>query len=102
MATISDDLLAAMALYCRLELNDENVRSELTSYYHSAVSYLYGAGIIAPADDHPLRHSYDSVVRAMVLDEYDNRGRQSEDKLVENPAFRMRLNQLKFSLGVPQ
>lgn len=92
-----EDRRAALMTYCRLDeltAEDEALLGEL---YEDAVSYMTTAGISEPTAG-ARAAQYHTCVAALVLDAWDHRGTQTGDRaLVDNPAFRRRLNQLKLS-----
>jgi len=69
----------------------------LEDLYWDAVSFLEEAGVPMPPDDTPRRAKYDLCVKAIVLENYDNRGATSDKSFAVNPAFRNRINQLKLT-----
>lgn len=89
---------AALVAYCKIDDLDENDAALLDSMYFDAVDYLAGAGVSAPEEGSGRAAKYDQCVNALVLDAWDHRGTQTAGQaLVENPAFRRRLNQLKLT-----
>ena len=74
----------------------------LDQAWDSAESYLEGAGVTRPGPENAGRLAlWLSVMLAMVLDEYDQRGAQFDaGKLQDNPVFRRKLTQLKLSEGI--
>lgn len=96
-----EDRKAALLTYCRLDeltVEDEEL---LKVFYEDAVGYMTTAGVAEPTDG-PRAAQYHVCVAAMVLDAWDHRGTQTGDKaLVDNPAFRRRLDQLKLSEPEP-
>lgn len=90
---------ALLLAYCQLDEEDlsEADKILLEREYVRAVDYLAGAGVSMPTDPGRLAR-YDSLVDAMVLDRWDNRGTQTAGyTLTANPAFRHDLNQLKLT-----
>ena len=93
---------AALLAYCRIDELSEDDTALLESMYFDAVDYLAGAGVSAPEEGSGRAAQYDQCVNALVLDAWDHRGSQTAGQaLVENPAFRRRLNQLKLTEPVP-
>ena len=88
---------ALLLAYCQLDEEDlsEAEHALLEREFHRAVDYLANAGIRVPTA--PARKArFDSLVDALVLDRWDNRGIQTAGyTLSANPAFRADLNQLK-------
>lgn len=92
----------ALMTYCRLDELTEADEALLEAFYEDAVGYMTTAGVTEPAEGHRLAQ-YNTCISALVLDAWDHRGTQTGDKaLVENPAFRRRLNQLKLSEPEPE
>lgn len=88
---------AALLAYCRLDELTAEDETLLEALYEDAVSYMTQAGVAEPVSG-PRLAQYNTCVSALVLDAWDHRGSQTGDKaLVENPAFRRRLNQLKLT-----
>ena len=102
MMTIGDERWDSLLDYCKLtELKgDPEVQRLIPIFYQDAVGYMAGAGIAEPAEDTPRRAQYDLCINALVLDAWDHRDMtEPSNQVTENPAFRRRLNQLKFSEG---
>ena len=94
---------AALLAYCRIDELSEDDAELLASMYFDAVDYLAGAGVFAPTEGSGRAAKYDQCVNALVLDAWDHRGTQTAGQaLVENPAFRRRLNQLKLTEPVSE
>ena len=82
---------AALVAYWRIDDLSEDDAALLESMCFDAVDYLAGAGVSAPEE---------GSGRAA---KYDHRGTQTAGQaLVENPAFRRRLNQLKLTEPVSE
>ena len=96
---IPEEFKAQVLAYCREPEPDDADLMVLNQAWDSAKSYLEGAGISQPPAENTARRSqWLSVMLAMVLDEYDQRGGQfTEGKLQDNPVFRRKLNQLKLT-----
>ena len=94
---LTADQRAALLRYCRVDADAEDA-ALIDAGYHAAVAYLLQTGVREPTSD-PLRKSlYDRCVAALVLDYYDLRGTQlAGASLVDNPAFRRAINQLKLT-----
>lgn len=100
--TAFEDRRAALLGYCRLEELTAEEEALLESFYEDAVGYMTTAGVAEPVSATRLAQ-YNTCVSALVLDAWDHRGTQTGDKaLVENPAFRRRINQLKLSEPRPE
>ncbi len=96
---IPEELKAQVLAYCREPEPDTADLMVLNQAWDSAKSYLEGAGVSQPPAENAARRSlWLSVMCAMVLDEYDQRGGQfTESKLQDNPVFRRKLTQLKLT-----
>ncbi len=94
--------LESLLAYCKLtELaEDPEVMQVLRTLYLAAVGYLTAAGVAEPEAGTARRAQYDQCVNYLVLDGWDRRERYQEAEPRENPAFRLLLNQLKFTEGV--
>lgn len=89
-----DTLLA----YCRIDDPAPEDLTLLEDMCMEAMGYLHGAGVTEPETGSPRLPLYNACVNALVLDAWDNRGTQTDDKaFADNPAFRRRLNQLKLT-----
>ena len=89
---------AALLAYCRIDELSEDDTALLESLFSDAVAYMVGAGVSVPKSGTDREAQYDQCVNALVLDAWDHRGTQTAGQaLVENPAFRRRLNQLKLT-----
>ena len=94
---------AALVAYCRIDELPEEDAALLESMYVDAVAYMSGAGVSVPKSGTDREAQYDQCVNALVLDAWDHRGTQTAGQaLVENPAFRRRLNQLKLTEPVSE
>lgn len=94
---------AALLAYCRIDELSEDDAALLEIMYFDAVDYLADAGVSAPEEGSSRAAKYDQCVNALVLDAWDHRGTQTAGQaLVENPAFRRRLNQLKLTEPVSE
>ena len=94
---------SALLAYCRIDELSGDDAELLESMYFDAVDYLAGAGVSAPEKGSGRAAKYDQCVNALVLDAWDHRGTQTAGQaLVENPAFRRRLNQLKLTEPVSE
>ena len=100
---LTEERRAALLAYCKLtELSDDpEVAAVIPVLYDAAVGYMDGAGIRAFPDGTELAAQYDLVVNAMVLDAWDRRDMtETSGQVMENPAFRRMLNQLKLTEGM--
>lgn len=100
MAALSDERLAALASYCRMDELTPSDKMLLTQAYLSAVTYMDAAGISEPADS-ARQASYDLCVNYLVADAMDRRSREVSGTYTENRSFRLLINQLKQSEPVP-
>ena len=96
---IPEEFKARVLAYCQEPEPDEADLLTLDQAWDSSAAYLEGAGVSQPPAENTARRSlWLSVMLAMVLDEYDQRGGQfTEGKLQDNPVFRRKLNQLKLT-----
>lgn len=89
---------AQLLAYCRLDAEEltESDKVLLEGMFADAEAYMTGAGIPKPDANTPRHAQYDQRVNEMVLDSWENRGAQVVGvSVMENPAFRRKLNQLK-------
>ena len=99
---LTDARRAALMAYCRIDELVDGEAALLESLYEDATAYLAEAGVSEPDAGTGRAAQYDQCVNALVLDAWDHRGSQTAGQaLVENPAFRRRLNQLKLTEPVP-
>ena len=95
---LTPERLAAVKLYCRIDAADAEEDALITGLYWAAVGYLAEAGITEPKEDTPRRAQYDLCVNYLVLDGYDRREvTLTGTAMIENPAFRRLLTQLKLT-----
>lgn len=91
--------LAIMA-YCRIneaDLEPGEIHL-LDALCAAAVGYMAQAGVSEPPEDTPRRALYDLCVNYLVLDGWDRRDASFVGtSSTENPEFRRKLNQLKFT-----
>ena len=95
---LSEDKIKELARYCHIDGDlTADDRQDLNDFYEDAVGYLAGAGIHQPTVGvDAWAATYMRCVKMMVLDAYDRRRSVIDSVSVkENPAFRMRINQLK-------
>lgn len=91
---------AQLLAYCRLDVEELSQADKvlLEGMFADAEAYMENGVCKKPAEGTPLRAQYDQRVNEMVLDSWENRGAQAVGVAVmENPAFRRKLNQLKWS-----
>lgn len=100
---LKEERAARLKAYCRMDDLASDEFAVLEGMYDAAVSYMEQAGIREPAAGTPRRAQYDLCVDALVLDAWDSRGTQTAGQaMVDNPAFRRRLNQLKLTEPVSE
>ena len=100
---LTDERRAALLAYCRIDELDAGEAALLESLYEDAAAYMAEAGVSEPDAGTGRAAQYDQCVNAMVLDAWDHRGTQTAGQaLVETPAFRRRLNQLKLTEPVSE
>lgn len=89
---------ASLMRYCRIDELADGEEQLLEGMYRDAVGYLMSAGIAVPDSGTTREAQFDQLVNALVLDSWDNRGSQTAGyALMENPAFRRRMTQLKLT-----
>ena len=81
--------------YCKLDDLSPGDEALLERFYIGAVEKLAKSGISQPAEGTPRAAQFDTLVDAIVCDNWDNRGTQQEISMPENPTFRQSLNQMK-------
>lgn len=102
MAELMDERKAALLAYCRIEAPLETGESAMVDgFYYAAMSYMEQAGVSEPEAGTPRRAQYDLCVNYLVLDSYQRRDVSIAGAVVENPAFRRLLNQLKLTEPEP-
>ena len=100
---LDDVRRASLMAYCKIDELADGEMVLLESMYDDAVAYIEEAGVNQPAGNARRTAQYDQCVNALVLDAWDHRGTQTAGQsLVENPAFRRRMNQLKLTEPVPE
>lgn len=98
--SLSEERRASLLAYCKLtELADDpEVQLLIPSLYDAAVGYMEGAGVNVPESGTTRAAQYDLCVNAMVLDGWERREvSMTGVAVVENPAFRRLINQLKLT-----
>ena len=99
---LTDERRTALMAYCRIDELADGEAALLESLYEDAAAYLAEAGVSEPDAGTGRAAQYDQCINALVMDAWDHRGSQTAGQaLVENPAFRRRLNQLKLTEPVP-
>ena len=94
---LTEERLAGLLAYCRIEEPTEEELLTLETLYDAAVGYLDGAGISLPPEDTPRRAQYDLAVNFMVLRDFDLRDAEVTGTIQDNPAFRRLITQLKLT-----
>lgn len=88
---------AELMAYCRIDAMDAGDGSLLETLYTAAEAYMLQAGVHEPADGTVRRSQYDLCINYLVLDSYDQRDTVITGTIVDNPAFRRIMNQLKLT-----
>lgn len=102
MAELTPERKAELLAYCKIDLLEESEALLIPMFYSDAVGYMSGAGVSIPQEGTDRRAQYDLCVNSLVLDSYEHRGATVTGPLeAENPTFRKKLNQLKFTEPVP-
>lgn len=86
--------------YCKLtELADDpEVQALIPGMYAAAVAYMENAGVAVPEPGTARAALYDLCVGYLVLDAWERREATVTGTIVtENPEFRRKVNQLKFT-----
>lgn len=98
--SLSEERRASLLAYCKLtELADDpEVKLLIPMLYDAAVGYMEGAGVNVPESGTTRAAQYDLCVNALVLDGWERREvSMTGASVVENPAFRRQINQLKLT-----
>lgn len=98
--SLSEERRANLLAYCKLtELADDpEVKLLIPMLYDAAVGYMEGAGVNVPESGTARAAQYDLCVNALVLDGWERREvSMTGASVVENPAFRRQINQLKLT-----
>lgn len=98
--SLSEERRAGLLSYCKLtELADDpEVQLLIPMLYDAAVGYMEDAGVNVPNSGTSRAARYDLCVNAMVLDGWERREvSMTGASVVENPAFRRLINQLKLT-----
>lgn len=95
---LSAERRETLLAYCRIDALEPGEDALLEGLYDAALGYLAQAGVSQPAAGSPRAAQYDLCVNYLVLDGYDRRDMTITGTIVvENPAFRRMLNQLKLT-----
>lgn len=93
---IPEGKLKQVLAYCAIPEPDERDLLVLDDAWDAARAYLEGAGVPEPAEEDPKYPLWMNVMKALTLDNYDQRGAQfDQGKLQDNPAFRRQIAQLE-------
>ena len=95
--SMTEERLAGLLAYCRIEETTEEELLTLETLYEAAVGYLEGAGVSLPPEGTARRAQYDLCVNFMVLRDFDLRDAEVSGTLQDNPAFRRLITQLKLT-----
>ena len=94
----NEGVRAALMNYCRIDELLEGDGDDLQEAYESAVAYMADAGVREPEMGTPRYAMWMRCIKALVLDDWDNRGSQTSGQAIaDNVSFRRRLNQLKLT-----
>lgn len=96
MAQLDPTTRIRLVTYCRIDSMTPDEEGLLESIYNGAVEYMANAGISEQVTA-ARSAEYDLCVNAMVLDAWDRRSATVSGTVLENPAFRRRMNQLKMA-----
>ncbi len=95
---IPEDKQQHVLAYCAIADPSDTDLLVLNDAWDAAAAYLAGAGIQEPPEKDARQPLWFNIMKALTLDNYDQRGAQFEQgKLADNPAFRRQLTQLKLS-----
>lgn len=97
---LTEERRAGLLAYCKLtELADDpEVQLLIPMLFDAAVGYMEGAGINVPESGTSRAAQYDLCANALVLDGWERREvSMTGASVVENPAFRRLINQLKLT-----
>lgn len=97
---LSEERKASLLAYCKLtELADDpEVQALIPMLYDAAVGYMSNAGVRVPESGTARAALYDLAVSALVLDGWERRETTiTGTAVMDNPVFRRRLNQLKWT-----
>lgn len=98
--SLSEERRASLLAYCKLtELADDpEVEALIPALYDAAVGYMEGAGVNVPESGTTREAQYNLCVNYLVLNGWERRDLTiTGTAVVENPAFRRQLNQLKLT-----
>ena len=90
---LSPELQAKLMAYCHIDFLGPGEDELLEEIYKAARSTIYSAG----PDGLWSEDAFHLCIYALVLDAWDRRSATVNAAVIENPAFRRRLNQLKMT-----
>lgn len=100
---LTEEIKRSVMAYAKIDELAPDEEGEFEDCFWGAVSELEDAGVSCPEEGSKRWHKYMRCLKAIFLDDWDHRGSQTAGQaLVENPAFRRRLNQLKLTEPVPE
>lgn len=95
---LTEKIKWSLMAYAHLDELTPDEEDDFEDCFQGAVSYMEDAGVVCPEEGTKRWHKYMRCLKAIFLDDWDNRGAQTAGHvLTENPAFRRRLNQLKLT-----
>lgn len=95
---LTEGIKRSLMAYAKIDELTPEDQGDFEEAFQSAVSYMEDAGISCPEENSPRYSKYMRCLKAIFLDDWDNRGAQTSGKeLTENRSFRRRLNQLKLT-----
>ncbi len=97
---LTEERRASLLAYCKLtELADDpEVEALIPALYDAAVGYMEGAGVNVPKSGTTRAAQYDLCVNYLTLNGWEQRDITiTGTAVVENPAFRRLINQLKLT-----
>lgn len=100
---LTEKIKKSLMAYAKIDDLTPEEQDDFEEAFQGAVSYMEDAGISCPEEGSPRYSKYMRCLKAIFLDDWDHRGAQTAGQaLVENPAFRRRLNQLKLTEPVSE
>lgn len=95
---LTEGIKRSLMAYAKIDELTPEEEDDFEDCFLGAVSELEDAGVSCPEEGTARWHKYMRCLKAIFLDDWDHRGTQTAGQaLVENPAFRRRLNQLKLT-----
>ena len=100
---LTEEIRRSLMAYAKIDELTPDEEGEFEDCFWGAVSELEDAGVSCPEEGTKRWHKYMRCLKAIFLDDWDNRGAQTSGKeLTENRSFRRRLNQLKLTEPVSE